>query len=200
MHQEILNDKQKDILPIVEIFKDFGLVGGTALAFHFGHRRSIDFDLFSNKQFSNIGIQKKISEKLKIEHVFVNQKDEYTVLVNGVKLTFLCYPFKIEFTERFGNIKIADPLTIAALKAYALGRRAKWKDYVDIYFILKQYSIKDIINKAESIFGHDFNEKIFRTQLSYFDDIDYSEEVEYLPGYEIDNREIEKVLKEKSLG
>lgn len=200
MHQEILSDKQKEVLPAIKAFNaDFGLVGGTAVSLQLGHRRSIDFDLFSNKEFSNGRIRKKILEFGEIGHIFVNQEDEYTVLINDVKVTFLYYPFKIEFKESFENIKIADLLTIAALKAYALGRRAKWKDYVDIYFILKEYSIRDIVEKAENIFGLDFNEKIFRSQLSYFDDIDYSEEVEYLPGYQVDRGEIERVLKEKSL-
>jgi len=186
-------------LPAIESFNDFGLVGGTGVALQLGHRRSIDFDLFSNKDFKNIQIKKKIVSKGKIEQVFVDQKDEYTVLINGVKTTFLFYPFKIDFKVSFGKIKIADLLTIAALKAYALGRRAKWKDYVDIYFILKQYSIKDVVNKADSIFGSEFNEKIFRAQLSYFEDIDYSEEIEYLPGYEVDEKEVKRVLMEKSL-
>ena len=199
MYQEILNDKQKNLLPAIESFNDFGLVGGTGVALQLGHRRSIDFDLFSNKDFKNIQIKKKIVSKGKIEQVFVDQKDEYTVLINGVKTTFLFYPFKIDFKVSFGKIKIADLLTIAALKAYALGRRAKWKDYVDIYFILKQYSIKDVVNKADSIFGSEFNEKIFRAQLSYFEDIDYSEEIEYLPGYEVDEKEVKRVLMEKSL-
>lgn len=69
MNQEILNDKQREILPIVGLFKDFGLVGGTAAALYLGHRRSVDFDLFSNKKFDNGDIRKKVSEILKIEDV-----------------------------------------------------------------------------------------------------------------------------------
>ena len=200
MHQEILNDNQKDILPFLAGFNDFGLVGGTAIALHIGHRSSIDFDLFSNKEFDNNDIRKEILKNgQKIEHVFVNQKDEYTVLINGVKATFLFYPFKISFSVDFNGIKTADLLTLSALKAYALGRRAKWKDYVDIYFILKQYTIQNIIDKAKEIFGDDFNEKIFRSQLSYFDDIDYSEKVEYIKKEEVSNENIKNNLKEKSL-
>jgi hypothetical protein len=59
--------------------------------------------------------------------------------------------------------------------------------------------MKDIISKTKEIFGNDFNEKIFRSQLSYFDDIDYSEKVEYLKGGEIDDEEVKKNLKEQSL-
>lgn len=93
-----------------------------------------------------------------------------------------------------------DILTLAALKAYALGRRAKWKDYVDLYIILKNfYSLPQIINRARQIFNHSFNEKIFRTQLIYFKDIDYSEKVIYQPGYKISDAKIKKFLTEISL-
>ncbi|MFA5433020.1 MAG: nucleotidyl transferase AbiEii/AbiGii toxin family protein [Candidatus Paceibacterota bacterium] len=200
MHQEILNNNQKELLPFLTKFSDFGLVGGTGIALQIGHRGSIDFDLFSNKDFKNEDIRKMILKSgKKIDHVFVDQKDEYTILINGVRLTFLFYPFKIDFSSQFSGIKMADLLTLSALKAYALGRRAKWKDYVDIYFILKIHTMKDIISKTKEIFGNDFNEKIFRSQLSYFDDIDYSEKVEYLKGGEIDDEEVKENLKEQSL-
>jgi hypothetical protein len=70
---------------------------------------------------------------------------------------------------------------LAAMKAYALGRRSKWKDYVDLYFILKDhYSVKQIAQQAELIFGQLFSEKLFRMRLCFFKDIDYTEPVEYL--------------------
>ena len=46
-HKEILTKEQLELLPVVGGFlKDFGLVGGTAIALHIGHRESIDFDMF----------------------------------------------------------------------------------------------------------------------------------------------------------
>ncbi len=66
------------------------------------------------------------------------------------------------------------------MKAYALGRRAKWKDYVDLYFILQRHTIKEILTQTKRIFAGAFSEVNFREQLSYFDDIDYTEEVEYI--------------------
>ncbi len=200
MHQEILDKKQKEMVPFLGGFsEDFGLAGGTAIALHIGHRRSIDFDLMTVKEFRTVDIQKKIMKSKKIESVSVDQEGEYTVLIGGIRITFLHYPFPISFTEELEGIRMADLLTLSALKAYALGRRAKWKDYVDLYFIMKDFVIGDIIKKAEEIFGNSFNEKIFRTQLSYFKDIDYSEKLEYLPGFEVSDEVIKKELAEKSL-
>ena len=67
------------------------------------------------------------------------------------------------------------------MKAYALGRRSKWKDYVDLFFLIKyHFSISEISEKANELFKDMFSEKLFRAQLSYFEDIDFSEQVEYV--------------------
>ena len=149
MHKEILTKEQIKLLPLVaEFSKDFGLVGGTAVAFHLGHRRSIDFDLFSKK----------------------------------------------------GIIKIPDLLTLAAMKAFALGQRNKWKDYIDLYFIIKNhFSISEISERGKQLFGSNFNEKLFRGQLAYFEGINYKEPVEFLPGFEVDDDTVKKKLVEFSL-
>jgi hypothetical protein len=204
MFENILTKEQKNILPFLKKFNsDFGLVGGTAIALHIGHRQSVDFDLFTNKEFKNSNIRRKIiGSNKKIGKVLQDQKDEYTILIENVKFTFFYYPFKIEFSENLDNIiKTPDLLTLSAMKSYALGRRSKWKDYVDLYFILKKYhSLNDIIEKSKEIFGLEFNEKIFRTQLSYFEDIDYSEEVSFMEGWEVNDETIKNNLTEFILG
>ncbi|TSC62817.1 MAG: hypothetical protein G01um101448_364 [Parcubacteria group bacterium Gr01-1014_48] len=202
MHREILTKTQLDLLPIVKLFsKDFGLVGGTAIAFLLGHRESLDFDLFNFNEFSNQSIKTKINRKMTIDTVFVNKKGEYTFLINGIKFTFFQFPYPIDFSESFDDIvKLPNILTLAAMKAFALGRRAKWKDYVDLYFILKaHHTVSEITTKGVEIFGNEFNEKIFRVQLAYFEDIDYSEQVMYKDGFATDDEEIKKALIEFSL-
>lgn len=72
-------------------------------------------------------------------------------------------------------------LQLAAMKAYALGRRSKWKDYVDLYILLRNhFTITDISTEATRIFGELYSEKMFRSQLCYFDDIDYTEAVDWI--------------------
>jgi hypothetical protein len=202
MHKEIFTDEQIAMLPFVEGFsRDFGLVGGTAIALHIGHRRSIDFDLFSQKKFGNQSLLNKILNHFKTDKIIVNKQGELTLVARGVKFTFFQFPFAIEYTVTLGGIRLPNLLTLSAMKAYALGQRAKWKDYVDLYFIIKDhFSIREISQKSTEIFGENFNEKLFRSQLSYFEGIDYAEEVVFMPGFEVDDEVVKKSLVEFSLG
>lgn len=202
MHKEILTPKQAELLPLVESFsRKFGLVGGTAIALQIGHRRSLDFDLFTEDEFKNQSILNRISRTLKVESIIVNKLDELTLIIEGVKFTFFHYPYKIHYSERLrGVIKMPDLATLAAMKAFALGQRSKWKDYVDLYFIIKNYhGINEITKRGKDLFGAMFNEKLLRSQMAYFDDIDYAEEVEFLSGFEVEDEVIKKKLVDFSL-
>ena len=202
LHSEILTKEQKELLPLVKKFyKNFGLVGGTAIALHIGHRGSIDFDLFSFEEFKTLNIKRHIENFGKIDQVIVDKPHEFSFLLNKVKMTFFHFPFQIDYEIDFDKtLKIPSLLTLAAMKAYALGRRAKWKDYVDLFFIIKDFhSISEITKQANNIFGNEFNEKIFRTQLSYFHDVNYSEEVRYSKSFEVSDKIIKKGLTNFSL-
>ena len=202
MHDEILTTDQTKLFPLLKRFeKQFGLVGGTAIALHIGHRRSIDFDLFSEKPFGNTALINRMDKRAKIDEIIVNKKGELTLSINLVKITFFHYPYPIIYSERFLNLlKLPDLLTLAAMKAFALGQRAKWKDYIDLYFIIKDhFSVDEITQKGRGIFSSNFNEKLFRTQLSYFEDIDYRESVDFLPGFETKDEVIKKALVDYSL-
>ena len=202
LHKEILTREQIDLLPLVGKFeKDFILVGGTAIALHIGHRQSIDFDLFSYEEFKNEKIKRKILRYGKIEETYVSEPQEYTFLLNSVKMTFLTYPYEVKNVVLFDKIiQMPDLLSLAAMKAFALGRRGKWKDYVDLFFILKNFhSMKEISLRGLEIFGNEYNEKIFREALCYFDDINYSEKVQFMPNFEINDKIIKRELIEFSL-
>lgn len=85
------------------------------------------------------------------------------------------------------------------MKAFALGRRAKWKDYVDLYFILHDhFTINDISRECENTFKEQFSEKLFRQQLAFHKDIDFSEPVEFL-GEPIPDNVIKEFLTEKAI-
>jgi hypothetical protein len=201
MHSNILSNRQKELLPIVKSFgREFYLVGGTAIALHLGHRQSIDFDLFKNGRLKRKSILNKIQTFNYQFTITRNVEEHLDVIVNDVKFTFFDYPFKVDANLHFDKIiKVPDLLTLGAMKAYALGRRSKWKDYVDLYFILKDYyNLEQITLKANSIFGDMFSEKLFRAQLSYFEDIDFTEPIDFL-GDKIPEDTIKDFLIEKSI-
>jgi len=203
LHPEIMTKEQNELLWFLKKFgKEYGLVGGTAIALHIGHRRSIDFDLFTEKEFDGKLLERKARRIVKIDKILKNKESEFTFFTQKVKITFFSYPFSIDYKENFDNIiKMPDLLTLSAMKAFALGQRAKWKDYVDLYFVMKDFFTFQKISRAgKKIFGSEFNEKLFRLQLSYFDDVSYEEEVKFLPGFEVSDKTIKKELIEFSLG
>jgi hypothetical protein len=201
MYKDILSEKQAELLILIKQFiREYYLVGGTAIALHIGHRRSIDFDLFKYGTIKHSVNLKKISSFEYPYHITRRVEEQMNLTINEVKVTFYQYPFKIDPVCRFEDVlRLPDLIDLAAMKAYALGRRSKWKDYVDLYFIIKSYySIDQISKRAFELFDQMFSEKLFRAQLSYFKDIDYSEQVEYLcPSVPVDD--IKKFLIEKAI-
>ena len=183
MHKEIFNDSQTGLLPLMATFRrEYYLVGGTAIALFLGHRRSIDFDMF---KYSPINHKRNLDKIKGFGHpvqVTRNVSEQMNLIVDNVKITFFQYPFKIVPQHSLEKVfKLPSLIQLAAMKAYALGRRSKWKDYVDMYFLLRDhFSIGDISECAETLFGELYSEKLFRAQLCYFDDIDYSEEIDFL--------------------
>ena len=119
----------------------------------------------------------------------------------GVKITSFSFPYQIPLhSELKGYLKMPNLLTLGAMKAFTLGRRSKWKDYVDLYFILKfHYNFKEVASKAKEIFKDEFIEKQFIAQLGYFKGINYDEEVTFLIPNPPTEEEIKKFLTEISL-
>jgi hypothetical protein len=201
MHKEILSLKQVELLPLVRQFKrEFYLVGGTAIALYIGHRRSIDFDLFKYTSLHPKAIIAKVSSTGLVYSITRRVSEQLNMTVNEVKFTFFEYPFQLEAKINFEDfLRMPTLLDLAAMKAYALGRRSKWKDYVDFYFLLKfHFTIEQISERAIKIFDQLFSPKLFRAQLSYFQDINYIEPVEYLVAVPSED-EIKQFLIDKAL-
>lgn len=197
MHIDILSDKQQELLSWVRQFKrEFYLVGGTAIALYLGHRKSIDFDLFKLGHINHKKNLERIQQSGYTYQITRRVTEQMNLILNDVKVTFFQYPFDVQATQNVENIfRVPTLLDLAAMKAYALGRRSKWKDYVDLYFLLKDhFTIEQICTRATEIFGELFSEKMFRAQLCYFEDVDYSEEVDWLIPNPPTNEEIQEKL------
>lgn len=196
IHKEILTKNQVELLPLIKNFsKDFYLVGGTAIALYLGHRTSIDFDLFTSKRVFPYLIRKQIQKLHKIDNIIFEEEGQAHYIINKVKITFFNFPYEIKPKKSIdGFIKIPDLLTLAAMKVFAISERNKWKDYVDLFYIFKnRYSVNEVLRKAKKIFP-EYNDKMFFEQITYYDDIDFSEKIEYL-GKSFKENEIKNYLK-----
>jgi len=200
IHTEILTANQAELLPLIKKFSQtYYLVGGTAVALHIGHRRSVDFDLFTPGEINRLKIKSRLMQFPFKQKIIFEDQDQLHFIINQTKITFFSYPYDISHSIDVDSIiTIPSLLSLAAMKAFALGRRAKWKDYVDLYFILRDYyTIKEISTEAVKFFSEQFSEKLFREQLAFHKDIDYTESVEYL-GVPADEPEIKKFLIDKA--
>lgn len=193
MRKAILTGNQVKLLELISEFsRAFYLAGGTAVALYIGHRQSIDFDLFTDSDLKLKSIKNKLATRNVQYKILHEAYDQLHILTNDVKITFFNYPFDIPHEVKFENIiKMPELIDLAAMKAFALGGRAKWKDYVDLYFILRDhFSIHEIGMRSNELYKDAFNFKLFRQQLAYFKDIDYSESVKFVS----DKPEKEEIL------
>jgi len=133
MFLNVLSDKQLQLLPFLAGLKrEFILVGDTAIALQIGYRKSMDFDLFKVKNFQKRTIKQKIARASFPKLLLFENTEGIHYLVNDVKITFFHYPFPIQGVVSINHyLKMPDLLTLAAMKFYAMGCIAKWKDYVD---------------------------------------------------------------------
>ncbi len=200
MHTEIFSPGQIELLPYLKAFnRSFYLVGGTAVALHLGHRRSVDFDLFTSAELNKQRIRAKLFQIPFGQTPVFEDYDQLHLMINNVKVTFFSYPYPVLHPVKVDSvITIPALLSLSAMKAFALGRRAKWKDYVDLYFILHDnFTVREICREAELIFSHQFSEKLFRQQLAFHKDIDYTEPVEFLVPA-VPDKEIKEFLIDKA--
>ncbi len=202
LHKQILSPKQIELLDFVHQFKqDHILVGGTAVALQVGHRRSIDFDLFTQHEFESQKILNLVKRKGLLDRLMIASKNELTLLAHQVKMTWYYFPYKLVGAVETDFAFLPNLTTLGAMKLYALNGRAKWKDYVDLYVLFKHEGLRlaDLINQAKKLFGSAFSEKLIRVQLSYYKDVSFAEEVEWMPGWYTDQANIKKYLTDVSL-
>ncbi len=201
MHPEAITLEQKRIFERLKNFPEYSLVGGTALALQIGHRLSIDFDFFSNKEISS-GLLQRIEKMFQDyeREIIVNNPEQLTLALNGIHLTFVRYPFPTLFKlEEYNGVKLFSVPEIAATKAYVLGRRATAKDYVDLYFILegKYLTLPKLIDICQRKYGREFEPRLFLEQLVYLEDVKDAEIV--FLGKEVSKAEMERFF-QKEIG
>lgn len=155
----------------MECIKPYILCGGTALAMQIGHRKSEDLDFMmwrksktEKPEVNWNAIEKEFIEKVgEIENFNMLGFDQVEFLVKGVKFSFFVsdnYSPVTSPIDYLGNIRLADMESIMAMKMEVMLRRMKFRDYYDIYSILREgYSIHNGIEKALSLSRHRLSAK-----------------------------------------
>ncbi|MBI2996505.1 MAG: nucleotidyl transferase AbiEii/AbiGii toxin family protein [Candidatus Melainabacteria bacterium] len=167
-------------MPHLSKLKSYYLAGGTALALQLGHRVSVDFDFFSDKKIPTTlysEVKKILPENIIIKPS-VNNSDELTFFASDTKVTFLSYPFQlVKPLVDLNGLYLASVQELGAIKAYTIGRRGEYKDYIDLYYLLyeKQTSLKEIIELAKKKYKNDFSDRLFLEQLLYLDDVNITD-------------------------
>ena len=155
-----------DRITRLECIKPFVLVGGTALSLQLNKRQSEDLDFMcwkkSTKDKSEIpisAIKREIASICRIDSMEIGSFDFVEFVVEGVKLSFYAAPRKqiptMQVIPYKNNLQLADIKSIGAMKMEAMFRRSKFRDYYDIYTILKEgIDIHEMIEMALEHSGH----------------------------------------------
>jgi len=163
----------------IEELSNVRLVGGTALALQIGHRKSIDLDFFGTIKADNIAILQKLKKIGKII-VLQNTQNINIYLINDIKVDIVNYPYPwIENVKLEDNLLLASIKDIAAMKISAITGRGTKKDFIDLYFLLKRWTLKEILDFYMLKYD-DASVFLALKSLSYFDDADKNEQPEML--------------------
>jgi predicted nucleotidyltransferase component of viral defense system len=197
MKYSVLDEKRKSLLPLFKIFKkDFYLAGGTGLAFQLGHRKSYDFDFFSEERFNENKLFKKIISNLgdhQVQKTLADKSSLFVVFDNEINVNFLYYRYPlIKPTIKTKYLDLASLEDIACMKLLAISERIEFKDYVDIYYILKRIPLKKLINFfKKKIKDVDIN-FILKTLVD-FGEIEV-EPLEFMPSKKVSLEKIKKFI------
>jgi hypothetical protein len=137
----------KDLMKLPEL-EQFRLVGGTALSLLYGHRASIDLDLFTDTPFDRELIADKLSYTFPIfNHKEVKSPRLFFTYIDNVKVDFVCTFERFSYDyNKIEDIRFASIEEIIALKLNAIAGRGAKKDFWDLHELLNHYSFDLMIS------------------------------------------------------
>lgn len=187
----------KQLMSIPEL-QDFYLVGGTCLSLRYGHRISVDLDLFSTKDFENQTIISVLENEFKTF--------QYRSPNNPVGIFGFIGDIKIDLVKHYYFKQIADAIIedgirmfsdndIIAMKIFAIMKRAQKKDFWDIAELLQHYSVQNLIDFYSTKYpSHQLLISIPHA-LTYFEDANESEDPISLKGQTWES--VQTIIKQK---
>jgi predicted nucleotidyltransferase component of viral defense system len=162
-------------LPALE---NFSLVGGTALSLRFGHRTSVDLDLFYHEKFDLDLIESELGKKFGNDFHYEGLNKHFGIFchIEKVKVDIVRFPhLPIAAFETEDEIRMYSNADIAAMKIQAILGRGKKKDFWDLHELLKHYSLKQIIDWHKQKYPNQRLAIAIPNAITYFTDADESE-------------------------
>jgi hypothetical protein len=166
----LIQELQKD-----NELQNFVLAGGTALALLIGHRRSVDIDLFSTNEFDSASLLEYLEKKYGFEMNF-QAPSTLKGYRGDIRIDFITheYPYVRE-PVTIDGIRITSREDIAAMKVNAIsGDGTRSKDFIDIYFLLKEFSFGEIVGFFEKKYNTRNNAHAVKS-LTWFDEVDLND-------------------------
>jgi len=154
------------------------LVGGTALALQIGHRSSTDIDFFTNKPHDT----HQLLNNLKNDFI-VQEKNAYRHAlftdIDGIKTDIVYQKCNIiDAPVIMNEIKMASLKEIAPMKLLALTNRGRKRDFIDIYFLMREFTLERMLLFFKEKFEND-NFYLITRSLVYFEDADKDHDLKY---------------------
>lgn len=191
----------------LDCIKPYLLVGGTALSLQMGTRQSEDLDFMKwrtskteKMEVAWYQIEKELAAIGDTQHKNILGIDHVEYLVSGVKFSFYACPKYSPVSmpvEYLNNLRLADVKSIGAMKMEVLLRRSNFRDYYDIYSILKSgVPINDLVSLALTYSGHKLKSKNLLAMLTNGSRFTRDSHFEQLaPTYAVTAQEIEDYIK-----
>lgn len=149
LHYETIHRDTLELLKKIqslELFAGTRLVGGTALALQLGHRQSIDLDFFGKMDASLEEIAIELSDFANTKPLSSSKAMRF-LIVDGIKVDIVNYPYYwIDNPAIEDGITLAGIKDISAMKLSAITNRGTKKDFIDLYFLLKEFSFSELID------------------------------------------------------
>lgn len=196
IHYEILDEARQSVLPHLGPIKDMGfyLAGGTALALQIGHRDSVDFDFFIDRDFDTGDLYEKLSSFLKDFKIERGHEDENTLYIEinkSIKCSFITYRYPLigQLIDT-GTMNLASIEDIGCMKLTTIFARAKLRDYIDIYYILQKTNLENLLNLMNVKIPH-VNSALVLRSLVYTDDLE-TDAIQFKNGFNLDIKDAQK--------
>lgn len=153
------------------------LAGGTALALQIGHRISIDLDFFTLIDFDENQLEMDL---IKFPGFKLQNKAWKTLLgsIGQTQFSFFYYKYPLlDKTIPYGGIELAGKKDLAAMKIHALSDRGTKRDFVDLFFLGKVFSLDEMLEFYNHKYS-DLDDKLYHIlrSLDYFMDAENLEE------------------------